>query len=169
MEKFTALLEKFENMGEKTGWTYITIPAKTAIKLNPENKKSFRVKGKLDQYAIHQVALIPMGEGDYIMAINATMRKGIRKNEGATIVVQIEQDNSELEVSPDLVACLKEDKAAWKQFESLATGHQRYFSNWIESAKTQTTKADRIAKCLFAMQEKMDYGEMIRYFKARKN
>ena len=92
MEKFTALLEKFEKMGEKTGWTYFTIPEKIAMKLNPENKKSFRVKGKLDQYAIHQVALIPMGEGDYIMAINATMRKGIRKNEGATISVQIEHD-----------------------------------------------------------------------------
>ena len=33
-------------MGEKTGWSYIEIPAAIAQQLKPNYKKSFRVKGK---------------------------------------------------------------------------------------------------------------------------
>jgi hypothetical protein len=45
MIKFTATLLKFDKQGEKTGWTYIEIPADLAQKLKPGNKKIFRVKG----------------------------------------------------------------------------------------------------------------------------
>ena len=75
MIKCSATIQKFDAQGEKTGWTYITIPAVIAKKINPGVKKSYRVKGKLDEFEIDKVALIPMGEGDFIMAINAVMRK----------------------------------------------------------------------------------------------
>ncbi len=45
MLKFTTTIKKFDKQGEKTGWTYIEIPAAIAQQLNPENRKSFRVKG----------------------------------------------------------------------------------------------------------------------------
>ena len=77
MIKFAATILKFDKQGEKSGWTYIIIPSEMAQQLYPQNKKSFRVKGKLDAYAIEGVALIPMGEGDFIMALNAGMRKSI--------------------------------------------------------------------------------------------
>lgn len=35
MIKFSASIQKFEAQGEKTGWTYILIPANTAGKMNP--------------------------------------------------------------------------------------------------------------------------------------
>ena len=82
MIKFTATILKFDKQGEKTGWTYITIPSEMAQQLYPGNKKSFRVKGKLDEHSIEGVALMPMGEGDFIMALNAGMRKGIGKTKG---------------------------------------------------------------------------------------
>ncbi len=84
MIKFSTTILKFDKQGEKTGWTYIIIPAKIVQQLKPKNKKSFRVKGKLDDFEINKVALMPMGEGDFIMAINAAMRKGIGKRKGAT-------------------------------------------------------------------------------------
>ena len=73
MVKFTVTILKFGEQGEKTGWTYITIPAEIALQLMPDNKKSFRVKGKLDEYLIKGVALLPMGEGSFIMALNAAL------------------------------------------------------------------------------------------------
>ena len=42
MIKFTATIQKFASQGEKTGWTYIVIPAELAQQLSPGNKKSFR-------------------------------------------------------------------------------------------------------------------------------
>jgi len=63
MVQFTAVILQFAEQGEKTGWSYVAIPAEIAGKLKPGHKKSFRVKGKLDNYPIRQQALIPMGGG----------------------------------------------------------------------------------------------------------
>src|ERR1700751_3497305 len=89
MVKFSATILKFNEQGEKTGWSYIEIKQAVAHKLKPDNKKSFRVKGKLDEHPIKSVALVPMGGGDFIMAINATMRKAIGKQKGATLKVEL--------------------------------------------------------------------------------
>lgn len=79
MVEFIATIKKFDKQGEKTGWTYIEIPADFALQLNPENKKSFRVKGFLDDYSISGISLLPFGNGDFIMALNASIRKGLAK------------------------------------------------------------------------------------------
>lgn len=168
MVKFTALLEKFGKKGEKTGWTYIDIPSEIANKIKPDTKKSFRVKGKLDNVPIKSVSLVPMGEGDFIMAINAEMRKGLKKIKGEKITVQIEEDKEELKISSDFLDCLKDEKEAKTFFENLPKSHQNYYSKWIESAKTEATKAKRIAQSINGFKMKMNYPEMIRYYKSQK-
>ncbi len=103
MVSFTVLLFRFEKKGEKSGWTYIDVPADIAQQLIPRNKKSFRVKGFLDQFAISGVALMPVGEGDFIMAINGEMRKSIRKREGAMLNVSLELDlDYKVDTPPEL-------------------------------------------------------------------
>ncbi|TZF81712.1 DUF1905 domain-containing protein [Pedobacter sp. BS3] len=168
MVSFTALILQFAEQGEKTGWTYIEIPAHIAAELLPGNKKSFRVKGTLDNHPIRQVALMPMGEGNFIMAINATMRKGIRKGKGATLAVSLEVDTSEIEISPELLECLKYEPEALDFFNSLTKGHRNYFSKWIESAKTEATRANRIAKAVNALAKGWSFPEMMRAAKAQK-
>lgn len=69
MVEFTATIKKFDKQGDKTGWTYFEIPAAIALKLNPENKKAFRVKGFLDEYSFSGISLLPFGGGDFIMAL----------------------------------------------------------------------------------------------------
>ena len=169
MIKFTTTLLKFDEQGEKTGWTYIEIPAELAQKLKPGNNKSFRVKGRLDSFAISSAALMPMGEGNFIMAVNADMRKGIGKRKGAQISAQLEVDNAPLPASADLIGCLGDEPKALEFFHSLSKGHQNYFSKWIESAKTEPTKAKRIAQAVNALSKGQHYGIMIRSLKAEKN
>ena len=55
MVTFKTIILKFGELGEKTGWTYISISIDIAQKLMPGNKKSFRVKGKLDEFKIASV------------------------------------------------------------------------------------------------------------------
>ena len=112
MVQFTATILKFAKQGEKTGWTYISIPEKIAQQLKPNNKKSFRVKGNLDNYAIKRVALLPMGGGDFIMAFNAVMRKETGKRKGATIKVQLQADDKPLALNKDFMECLADEPAA---------------------------------------------------------
>jgi hypothetical protein len=60
--QFTSVIKKFDDKGEKTGWSYIEVPAELAQQLMPGNKKAFRVKGKLDDYTYEGISLVPMGE-----------------------------------------------------------------------------------------------------------
>lgn len=169
MASFTTTIQKFDQQGEKTGWTYITIPAAVAQAIKPNNKKSFRVKGKLDAYAFAGVALLPMGEGDFIMALNATMRKAIKKQKGDQLKVVIEEDKIGYALNADFMACLQDEPKAKAYFESLPRGHQNYFSKWIESAKTEATISKRIAQAITALSRQMGFAEMVRSHKAEKN
>ena len=162
MIQFTATILRFDKKGEKTGWSYIHIAPDQAQELLPGNKKSFRVKGKLDDYAFGGVALLPMGEGDFIMALNSTVRKKIRKEKGAMVKVQLEVDTKEIKLSSDFLECLADEPKALKYFKTLAGSHQKYFSKWIESAKTDTTKARRIAQAINALALNAGFGEMMR-------
>lgn len=155
-------MEKLGQQGEKTGWTIIPVLAKIANKLKPGTKKSFRVKGKLDDFAIEKVALVPMGGGDFIMAINAAMRKGTRKQKGDEIKVQLEVDDAPILPPSELLECMADEPEALKYFNALPQGHRNYFTKWIDSAKTDATKAKRIALVIKTMVRKMDFGAMLR-------
>jgi len=162
MVKFSAEIKKFGSQGEKTGWNYIVVPAAATKKLNPGVKKSYRVKGKLDEYEIAKTALVPMGGGEFILAINAAMRKATGKRFGATLKVQLELDSTPILPPAELIECMADEPEALKHFNSLPQGHRNYFTKWIESAKTDATKAKRIALVIKTMVRKMDFGAMLR-------
>jgi hypothetical protein len=162
MVQFTAVIKKFGDKGEKTGWTYIEIPAEIAEKLKPNNKRSFRVKGSLDNYAFEALALIPMGEGNFILALNASIRKKSRKYKGASLNITIEVDNNPVKLNAELMECLADEPESLSFFNKLTPGHRKYFSNWIDSAKTDATKTKRIAQTLNALSNHQHYGQMLR-------
>ena len=162
MVQFSTTILQFGAQGEKTGWTYILIPAALAQKMNPGVKKSFRVKGKLDAYSFQGMALLPMGEGDFIMALNAETRKKIRKGKGSALNVQLDLDRKPLKISGELLECLQDEPKALDFFNSLAKSHQGYFSKWIEAAKTEPTRAKRIAIAVSALARKFGFPEMLR-------
>ena len=166
--KFTTTILKFAKHGEKTGWTYIIIPADVAQKLQPGNKKGFRAKGKLDEYKFSGKSLLPMGKGEFIFTIDSKIRKAIGKRHGVMLNVQIEFDKSEYELNADFIDCLNDEPEALKFFESLTRSHRNYFSKWIESAKTEETKAKRIALSINAFLKKQGFPEMLREQKANR-
>ncbi|MFN8342993.1 MAG: YdeI/OmpD-associated family protein [Cyclobacteriaceae bacterium] len=161
MLTFTTRILKFDKQGEKTGWSYIHLTAAQARQLK-DSKVSFRVKGKLDSLAIRQVALLPMGKGDFIIPLNGDMRKQLRKEAGDTVKVSLQYDKEEFKLNADLMLCLEDEPASLKFFQSLPGSHQRYFSKWIDSAKSESTKAKRIAMALNAFSRKKGFAEMIR-------
>ena len=169
MVKFTAVIKKFAEQGEKTGWTYIDIPADIAQQLFPGNKKSFRVKGKLDDLAIKNIAMIPMGKGNFIISLNADLRKGIHKRAGAMLNVQLALDKIPYQLNKEFTECLADEPKAQEFFNTLAGSHQRYFSKWIESAKTEPTRVKRISQAVTALAKKFGFPEMLRSQKSVNN
>lgn len=162
MVRFSATIKRFASQGEKTGWSYIEISADLAEQLKVRTRTSFRVKGKLDQFAIAGVSLLPMRGGGFIMPINAAMRKGTGKRYGAMLKVELTEDKTPFRFNQDFMACLDDEPDAKAFFQTLTPSHQRYFSKWIDDAKTETTRTKRIAQAVTALARRMGYGEMLR-------
>jgi hypothetical protein len=162
MIKYSTIIKRFDKQGEKTGWTYIEITPTQAKKINPGVKVSYRVKGKLDDFVIAKTAILPMGEGGFIMPLNAKVRKEIKKRPGDKLVVQLELDERQIEAPADFLKCLKQDPDAHDFFKTLSGSHQRYFYKWIADAKTTDTKTKRIIMALTAFSRKQGFPEMIR-------
>ena len=167
MIKFNTTILKFDKKGEKSGWTYIEISAAQAKKLKPDNNVSFRVKGSLDSCVILKTAILPMGEGAFILPINGAMRKLLAKKQGDKLTITLEEDERQLTLSSDLMTCLKDDPISLKFFKSLPGSHQRYYSKWIESAKTAQTKTKRIIQAMEGFAKQKGFAEMMRENKGR--
>lgn len=163
MVEFDTMILQFAEQGEKTGWSYIEIPADIAQRMKPGNKKSFRVQGMLDALPVRGMALMPMGEGNFIMALKAEIRKGIHKNAGAILHVKLEEDvEFKVEIPADLQECFDFEPEAFEFFNTLAKSHRDYFVKWIDSAKTSETRAKRIVNTINAMLRKWTYNVMLR-------
>lgn len=167
MFSFKTVLQKFDSKGEKTGWTFVDVPQDILVKIKRKDKKEFRIKGLIDDIKIERLATYPIGEGNFIIAINGELRKKLGKKEGAMVSLKIELDKSEALQSPELLECLEDDKVAKKQFDSLLLSHRNYFHRYIYSAKGAATKAGRIVNVINAMHQKQNFGEMIRSLKKK--
>jgi len=103
------------------------------------------------------------------MPVNAVMRKAIGKRHGAMVKVQLVEDKSEFIFNKDFMECMADEPNALEFFKTLPGSHQRYFSKWIESAKTEQTKAKRIAQAVNGLAKKLGYPEMMRALKKEKD
>lgn len=162
MLQFTATIKRFKAQAEKTGWTYIEIPSDLAEQLVPGNKKGFRVKGFLDNCQIEGSSLLPMGGGNFILTLNASIRKKIRKNIGATLHVRIGLDTKPIVPPNELIECLADEPKALERYKELTKSHQNYFKQWIKQAKAEPTKAKRIAASVNALAAGVGFVEAVR-------
>jgi len=158
-----AEIEKFEQMADKTGWSYVFIPAMIANQIKADCKVSFRVRGKIDDVEIAGVATVPMGEGDFIIALRAELRKKLKKEAGAKVELWLEEDqNFKIEMAEDLEMCLADVDDLLDRFLKLSKSHQNYFIKYINEAKTETTRTRRLSMTVLAMEKGQDFGAMIR-------
>ena len=124
-------------------------------------KQNFTL-GLLDQHPVQKKALLPMGEGKFILPLNLSMRRAIGKGAGDNLTVQMEEDRRDITPSADFMKCLRDEPRALAHFKSLPGAHQRYFSKWIEEAKTIHTKTKRITMAVIALASNQGFPEMMR-------
>ncbi|MCX2574042.1 YdeI/OmpD-associated family protein [Pedobacter sandarakinus] len=163
-----AEIERFDKMGEKTGWSYVFIPAAVAAQIKPDCKVSFRVKGLMDQTEIAGMATTPMGDGDFILALKSDLRKKLKKEAGHKLELWLAEDKDfKMELPEDLELCLADGEGLLQRFLKQPKSHQHYFIRWINEAKTETTRTKRLTMTIKAMEELQDFGTMIRASKQK--
>ncbi|HYH55596.1 MAG TPA: YdeI/OmpD-associated family protein, partial [Anseongella sp.] len=155
--------------GEKTGWFYIVVPQAAAMQIKPGNRKFFRARGTINGQSFSGLSLMPAGEGDFILPVNAVMRRRLKVGIGDVLHLSLEEDTDfKIDIPADLEICLSEDPRLIETFLNFSKAHRHYFINWINGARTEPTRTKRIALTMEAMDLGLDFGAMIRRDKARR-
>ena len=137
------LLEKFPGKG---GWTYAQIP-----EIAKDKNTTFgwvKVRGTIDGYEINKYHLMPMGNGKLFLPVKAEIRKQIKKKEGDHVHVILFLDTEPLETPEEMLLCIQDEPKAYTFYKTLSESEQRYYIQWIYSAKKEETKINRLAKAI---------------------
>lgn len=145
----TYQLEKFSGKG---GWTYARI-----ADIPPDPHAHFgwvRVRGSIDGYAISGYHLQPMGNGQLFLPVKAAIRKHIGKQAGDSVHIVLFADKTPTGIPDELRDCLTDVPGAHEAFLSLPDGERKAAIDWIYSAKSDETKAERIVKTINGLSAK---------------
>ncbi len=134
----------------KPAWTFAEIPE------IPMPKKSFgmlKVKGRIDDYEFAGTHLMPMGNGCLGLTVRAGIRKKLKKKAGDTVHITLYEDKAPLETPEELLLCMEYEDGVKEKFEAYPPAEKKAFIDWIYSAKTEQTKAERIARTITLVQK----------------
>src|SRR5688572_32294459 len=99
---------------------------------------------------------MPMGNGKLFLPVKAGIRKKIGKEEGDYVHVILYPDTEPLEVPEEMLLCLKDEPAAFKFFNSISESEQKFYIQWIYSAKKEET--DRKSTRLNSSHSQISYA-----------
>ena len=112
-------------------------------------KKRVKIKATIEGEP-YRGTLMRMGEPCHILGILKSIREKIGKDLGDEIEMTLEEDLEPrvVEVPPGLAQALAQDPEAEIFFQHLSFTHQKEYVTWIESAKQETTRNNRIIKTI---------------------
>ena len=143
-----------ENAGG--GGAFVTVPFDVEQVFG---KKRVKVKATIngEQY---RGSMVRMGGPCHVLPVPKAIREKIGKSFGDEIEIVVEEDLEprEVEVPMDLREALKSDPKAEVIFTRLSYTHQKEYVRWIEEAKREQTRRDRIDRAI----EMLKQGKNVR-------
>lgn len=94
--------------------------------------------------------LMRMGSEHHILGILKEIREKVGKTFGDEVRVTIEPDIEPrvIEIPNDLMKELKKDKEVKAVFDKLSYTHQKEYVRWVEEAKKEETRQNRIVRTI---------------------
>lgn len=138
--QFTSTLEKSEN---KLWGCHFEVPKSIAEKLI--QGKSRRVVCMLNGSVEYQCALLPHGNGTFVITVNKMLRDSLKLSFGMDVQVSLRKDESKygLPMPEELEELFRQDKGAKLLFHALTAGKQRTLLYIIGSAKDPDGRVSR--------------------------
>lgn len=127
--------------------------------------KDRRVICHINKTITTQAALMPLGNGDFFININQTIRKKLKLNDGDEVLIELEKDESEygLPVPEEFEELLKQDLAGADEFEKLSAGKKRtllYIIAKPKSADLRIRNGMAVLNHLKNCRGKLNYKEL---------
>lgn len=133
------------------GGAYVLFPYSTEEKFGIKSRVP--VKATIDGEP-YSGSLVKYGNPQHMLPVLKGIRAKINKKIGDMLDIAIEHDaeKREIEVPKDLTKALKANKLE-AAFKKMSYSHQRKYVLWIEGAKKEETRMNRIAKAIIKLQE----------------
>ena len=140
-QTFTATIE---NAGGGGAFVEIPFDVEGAF-----GSKRPRVKALIEGIP-YRSTLMRMGTECHILGILKEIREQLGKTFGDEVTITLEPDTEPrlIEVPRDLMKELKRDKEAKAFFEELSYTHQKEYVRWVEEARKEETRQNRILKTI---------------------
>jgi bifunctional DNA-binding transcriptional regulator/antitoxin component of YhaV-PrlF toxin-antitoxin module len=140
-QTFRAVIES-----EGGGGAYVNIPFDVE---QVYGKKRVKVKALIDGEP-YRGSLTRMGGDCHILIVLKEIREKIGKSSGDEVEVTVEEDMEPrvVEVPQDLTEELARHPEANTYFQKLSYSHQKEYVDWIEGAKREQTRLNRIGKAI---------------------
>ena len=146
------VMKKFTGKG---GWTYIDLPEIVLHEKRPFG--SMKVRGSIDHVELEKFSLLPMGKGILFMAVNAKVRKNLKKEAGDSVHLKLYLDETPLITPEEILLCLEDEPGAMQHFNRLTESQQKGYLDWIYAARNDEDKVRRIATMIDQMLENYRY------------
>ena len=147
---FTATIQNAS--GASGGGAFVEVPFDVEAAFGSKRPK---VKALIEGVP-YRGTLVRMGREKHLLLILKSIREQVGKTFGDEIKVSVESDVEErvIEIPKDLLKEFKKDKNAKAIFDKLAYTHQREYVRWIEEAKKEETRQNRIVKTIAMLKKK---------------
>lgn len=143
---FTAIIQ---NAGR--GGAFVDVPFDVEAVFG---SKRPRVKAMIEGVPYRGI-LTRMGTEHHILIILKDIRQKIGKSFGDEVTITVEPDTEPrvLDIPAELKKALKTEKEAQAFFDKLSYTHRREYVLWINEAKKEETRRNRVAKAIEMLKE----------------
>jgi bifunctional DNA-binding transcriptional regulator/antitoxin component of YhaV-PrlF toxin-antitoxin module len=145
-QTFRAVIQK-----EGSGGAYVDIPFDVE---QVYGKKRVKVKALIDG-ELYRGSIVRMGGDCHMLIVLKEIREKIGKSFGDEVEVTVEEDTEPrvVEVPQDLAEELARRPEAEAYFQKLSYSHQKEYVDWIQGAKREQTRRNRIEKAIVMLSE----------------
>lgn len=131
--------------------TGIRVPEDVMAGLGPGKRPKVRVT--INGH-VYRTSVSSMG-GTYVFGVSAEVRSsaGVAAGDEVDVDIELDTEPREVAVPADLSAAIDGDTEARRFFDGLSYTHQRWYVDWIESAKKAETRERRVAQAVVKLRE----------------
>jgi hypothetical protein len=160
VHRFTAVLEKSTN---KLWGCHFRVPNPIAQKLITDGKR--RVVCTINESEEFQRALLPHGNGSFVITVNKELRDTLGLSFGMKVRVSVQKDESAygLPVAEEFEELLRQDSEGNKFFHALTRGRQRtllFIVGQVKDPEKRALRAAIVVRHLKSNNGKVNYRQL---------
>ncbi len=145
--QFRAIIEN-----EGSGGAFVTVPFDVEKAFG---KKRVKIKATIDGEP-YRGSLVRYGSPQFMLLILKEIRQKISKTFGDEVTVEMEEDLElrQVDLPQDFLAALQANPAEYDFYKQLSYSHQREYVLWINEAKRDQTRQERIRRSIEMLKQK---------------